>query len=205
MRQGRTRRSKISRSVLVVAAHPDDETVAGAPSPRSPQKEPRLHLLFLADGVSARREQEAEREALTACRRMGNEAAHILGAEPPTYIDLPDNRLDGVDLLDIVVEVGRIGPAVRPDLVPAHFSGDFNVDHRIAAKAALTASRSAQNQSVRSVWSFEVPFSAEWAFGATRQAGCGRRLCRGDERLPPPPVRRNGIGACVLAQLLRRG
>lgn len=161
----------IARSVLVVAAHPDDEALGcGGTIARLAAEGAEVHLLFLADGVGARGGQGPDPEALAARRRMGDEAARIMGAQAPLYLDFPDNRLDSVDLLDVVAEVERVARPIGPELVLTHFAGDLNIDHRIAAQAVLTAFRPTPGQSVGSIYSFEVPSSTEWAFGAAGQA-----------------------------------
>jgi LmbE family N-acetylglucosaminyl deacetylase len=161
----------IARSALVVAAHPDDEALGcGGTIARLASEGAEVHLLFLADGVGARGGEGPDPDSLADRRRMGDEAARIMGAQAPVYLDFPDNRLDGVDLLDVVAEVERVVRTIRPELVITHFAGDLNVDHRIAAQAVLTAFRPTPGQSVRSIYSFEVPSSTEWAFGAAGQA-----------------------------------
>ncbi|MGZ8311957.1 MAG: PIG-L deacetylase family protein [Allosphingosinicella sp.] len=154
-----------ARSVLVVAAHPDDEALGcGGTIARLAASGAAVHLLFVADGVGAR--GPGHGEALERRRAMGDRAAAILGAAPPAYLDFPDNRLDGIDLLDVIRAIERHAAPLAPDLVLTHFAGDLNVDHRICAQAVVTAFRPTPGQSVGEIWGFEVASSTEWAFGA---------------------------------------
>jgi LmbE family N-acetylglucosaminyl deacetylase len=91
-------------------------------------------------------------------------AAKRLGSEAPVHLDLPDNRFDRIDLLDIVKAVERHVDAIEPTLVLTHHPGDLNIDHQITARATVTATRPQPGQLVRTVLSFEVPSSTEWAF-----------------------------------------
>jgi N-acetylglucosamine malate deacetylase 1 len=160
----------IVRRALVVAAHPDDEALGcGGTLARLAAEGTEVHLLFVADGVGARGAAAPDPEALAARRAMGDAAARLLGAQAPTYLDFPDNRLDGQDLLDIVQQVERVARGVAPELVLTHFAGDLNVDHRCCAHAVATAFRPVSGQTVKSIWTFEVPSSTEWAFGVTGQ------------------------------------
>lgn len=153
------------RSVLVAAAHPDDEALGcGATMARLAAEGADVHVLFLSDGVTAR--GPAPAGTLEERRGMGDRAAAVLGARRPTYLDLPDNRMDGLPLLDVVVAIERHATDIRPDAVFTHFPGDLNVDHRICAQAVLTAFRPTPGQSVREIYGFEVASSTEWAFGA---------------------------------------
>jgi LmbE family N-acetylglucosaminyl deacetylase len=149
-------------NVLVVAAHPDDEVLGcGGTIARHGDHGDRVDILFLADGVGARGDGG---EALLQRRAAACRAAAILGAEEPQFRDFPDNRLDSVDLLDIVQSIEAVLDSRAYDLIYTHWEGDLNVDHRIANLAVRTATRPTPGQSVRAVLAFEVPSSSEWAF-----------------------------------------
>jgi len=152
------------RRVLVVAAHPDDEALGcGGTIARLTGAGCEVSVLFLSDGVNARGAVSAD--ALARRHRMGDAAAAVLGAARPTYLDFPDNRLDGVELLEVVAAIERHAARVRPDAVLTHFAGDLNVDHRICAQAVATAFRPVPGQTVRAILGFEVASSTEWAYG----------------------------------------
>lgn len=151
--------------LLVVAAHPDDEALGcGGTMARLAAQGVEVHSLFLSDGVTARR--EVADGALDERRAMGDLSAQLLGSRPPAYLDFPDNRLDSVDLVEVVMGIERHAGSIRPDAVFTHFAGDLNIDHRIGAQAVLTAFRPTPGQNVASIYSFEVASSTEWAFGA---------------------------------------
>ena len=153
------------RSVLCVCAHPDDEALGcGGTLARLAAEGAEVHLLFMADGVNAR--SGAPASALKKRRAMALEAAELLGARAPQFLDFPDNRMDGVELLDVVSEIERCAAPLAPDVVFTHFPGDLNIDHRICAQAVLTAFRPVPGGVVRAIYGFEVPSSTEWAFGA---------------------------------------
>jgi len=151
------------KRILVVAAHSDDEALGcGGTIARLVAEASDVHILFLADGEKARGTTESE--AVAERRSMAQAAAAILGANAPTCLDFPDNRLDSVDLLDLVQAVERHAAPVRPEIVLTHFPADLNVDHRLCAQAVLTAFRPLPGQTVRSILAFEVPSSTEWQF-----------------------------------------
>jgi len=95
----------MSSSVLVIAAHPDDEALGcGGTIARYAAEGCAVHLAFLADGVGARGTPggdlaQQEREALDRRRAAARKAAEILGAASVSFDDLPDNQLDRVPLL----------------------------------------------------------------------------------------------------------
>jgi LmbE family N-acetylglucosaminyl deacetylase len=147
--------------VLVVSAHPDDEALgAGGTIARHVAGGDEVHLLFLTDGVGARgRDEQAARRRASAANR----AAAILGAQPPSFLSFPDNRLDGVDRLDIVQAIERTVAELKPAVVYTHHAGDLNVDHAICHHAVLTACRPMPQASVRRIYAMEIPSATEWA------------------------------------------
>ena len=150
--------------ILVVAAHPDDEVLGcGGTMARHAADGDEVHVLFLADGVTARRDladpdAERERRAEAACR-----AAAILGAQPPRLLDFADNRLDEGPLLDVVQAVEAVAAEIGPEMVYTHHGGDLNADHRIAHQAVMTACRPLPGRKERTILAFETVSSTEWA------------------------------------------
>lgn len=155
-------------NVLVIAAHPDDEVlgVAGTIA-RHADAGDKVHVLFLAEGATARDDDRAapDREGeIATLKDAARTTATILGAEPPRFSGLPDNRLDGMALLDVIKIVESIVDEIKPRVVYTHHSGDLNVDHQIAHRATLTACRPLPDSPVRAVYAFETLSSTEWAF-----------------------------------------
>ncbi len=152
----------MSQIVCVIAAHPDDEVLGcGATIARHVSAGDKVHIIFLADGVSSRR---GENTAAEVKERLAaaNKAAKILGAEPPKSEELPDNRLDTVPLLDVVQRIESHLNDIRPSIVYTHHRGDLNIDHRIVYTATMTACRPAPGNTVRCIYAFETPSRTEW-------------------------------------------
>ena len=156
-------------TALVVAAHPDDETLgAGGVTARWSGEGREVHWLILGEGVTSRSAERASVDpaALSGLRRECAAAAEILGAAEVTHAGLPDNRFDSVDLLEVVRIVEETVARTGADLVLTHHPGDVNVDHRITHDAVLAATRPTPGHSVRTLLTFEVPSSSEWSFGS---------------------------------------
>lgn len=149
-------------SILVVAAHPDDEVLgcAGALF-RHRLYGARVHVLFLADGELARRTSD---ETFVGRRlAMAEAAAHAMGGLSTRMAGFPDNRLDAVDMLDLARTVETEIAQHNPDLIYTHHPGDLNIDHRRAHQAVMTACRPIEGLGVREIRCFEVLSSTEWA------------------------------------------
>jgi N-acetylglucosamine malate deacetylase 1 len=161
------------RSVVIVAAHPDDEVLGcGGTAARLAAEGHAVHVLLMADGEGARtgKADAASREKVAARGAAARQAAAILGCASVELLTFADNRMDGVDLLDVVQAVEQFIARNRPALVLTHHSGDVNVDHRIVHEAVVVACRPQPGHPVRELLFFEVPSSTEWRPGDAASA-----------------------------------
>ncbi len=158
-------------SVLVVAAHPDDEVLGcGGSMARHRKRGDELSVLILADGVGSRFNQIADTSMLDveARRQSAKRANTILGVDDLTLLSYPDNRLDAVPLFDIVQEIEQVIARKKPTIVYTHHAGDVNIDHRVAHDAVIAACRPQPSHPVRQLLFFETPSSTEWRPPASR-------------------------------------
>jgi len=152
----------MSKVVLVVAAHADDEVLGcGGTIARHVAEGDTVHTVFLADGVSSR--QGADLDDLSQRLAATEQARQILGITSNTFLGLPDNRLDGMPLIEIVQALEQVIGKINPQVVYTHHYGDLNVDHRIAHQAVMTACRPMPKSTVKEIYAFEVMSSTEWA------------------------------------------
>lgn len=157
----------MSKRVLVVAAHPDDEVLGcGGTIARHVQAGDEVSIHILGEGATSRKGEcgDGDVEAL-AC--AAEKAAETLGAKLLPGMGLPDNKFDSLPLLDVVQAVEAVIRDVQPEVVYTHHAGDLNVDHGVTARAVLTATRPGQGNEVRELYSFEVLSSTEWDYGQT--------------------------------------
>lgn len=155
----------MNRSILVVAAHPDDETLGlGGTIACHTAAGDRVAVLFLTDGVRSRGNiADSNLDSAADRRRRASLAALAeLGATPHAFGNFPDNALDSVPMLEIVRFIEAAKNALRPSVIYTHHAGDLNIDHRRAAQAVWTAFRPQPNEAWDSIYAFEVPSSTEW-------------------------------------------
>lgn len=155
----------MSKKVLVIAAHPDDEVLGcGGTIAKHALQGDVVHCLILGEGVTSRyrRREEAKEEELKKLKLEAEQAASILGVKEVFFRDFPDNRFDTVPLLEIVKAIEAIKGEVKPDIIYTHHQGDLNIDHQITFKAVFTACRPTKDETVKEIYSFEVPSSTEW-------------------------------------------
>ncbi|MGM0695002.1 MAG: PIG-L deacetylase family protein [Pseudomonadota bacterium] len=156
----------MSKSVLVIVAHSDDEALGcGGSIAAQTDRGKEVNVVFLTNGVGSR---NTDKSAPSIERRLeaSRKAGEVLGVKEITQFDFPDNRLDSVPLLDIVQAIEPVISDLRPSVILTHHAHDLNVDHRVCHQAVLTACRPQPGHSVKTILGFEVASSTEWAFSA---------------------------------------
>ncbi len=147
----------MARQVLIVSAHPDDETFGlGGTIAGHVRQGDQVSVLILTDGVTARHNVTEPQKAAArkACSELGVHGVHFAG--------LPDQRLDNVPLLEIIAPISRLVKELRPQILYTHHRGDANQDHRAVFAATLVAVRPFDGNPVDRVLCYEVASSTEW-------------------------------------------
>ena len=152
--------------ILIIAAHPDDETLGcGGSIAKWSKNGHEVHVLIMAEGATSRdksRDRGTRQKELSHLARSAKKAGEILGVASVELLDYPDNRMDSVDLLDVVKSVEEHIDKNKPDVVITHHAGDLNIDHQIIHHAVITACRPQPEQTVKRILSFEVQSATEW-------------------------------------------
>ena len=154
----------MSKSILILAAHPDDEVLGcGGAIAKLVDEGATVNVAFLADGVYSRVcGQETQQLELISRRTAAQKACEILGVRSISFGDFPDNRMDAIPLLEITKAVEALVAKFRPEMIFTHHAGDVNIDHCCLHKAVVTACRPQLGHSVKVLLCFEVASSTEW-------------------------------------------
>ncbi len=158
-------------SVLCVAAHPDDEVLgAGGTLARHAADGEDVHVCILSDGVTSRYDDpESATEEIQQRRNRARRACETLGATVSLH-EYPDNQFDTVALLNLVQTVEAEIAEHEPRVVYTHHYGDLNVDHELACRATVTATRPLADSSVERVLAFETLSATEWSVPSPENA-----------------------------------
>lgn len=146
------------RSVLAIAAHPDDEVlgVGGTLAKHAAQGDA-VAVLIVTEGSTAQYNDESmietKKEAARGC-------AEILGIDQVRFGELPDMQLDDVDHTQVNAVIDEVITDLEPDIVYTHTSRDVNKDHQAVHESTLVATR--PPGSVERVLAYEVPSATEW-------------------------------------------
>ena len=163
--------------MLVVSAHPDDETIGMAGTLKQISKYHDVKVLFLSEGITSRRStgyvsipkykisktEMTKMDAEIALRkRQAKKALRLLGIKNMRFLDLPNLELDQIPLLQIIKEIEKDIQEIDCDVIFTHHWNDLNIDHRIAYQATITAARPIPTSKISKIISFEIPASTDW-------------------------------------------
>ena len=154
-------------NILVSAAHPDDEVLGcGGALARFSSEGAQVSILILASGLTSRLGFDKSREAelLGVHRERACKASRLLGAAEVNFCGFPDQKMDMLPLLDVTQAVEAEIRRVKPEIVFTHHGGDLNLDHTVAFRATMTATRPMAGACVKKLYAYEIPSSTEWAF-----------------------------------------
>ena len=165
---GRRRKEKVTKKILIIAAHPDDEILGcGGTAARLVKQGNEAYSLILGEGITSRddsRQREKREKEIAQLKKQVHQANEVIGIDEVFTHDFPDNRFDSIALLDIVKAIETIKNKIKPDIVFTHYEKDLNIDHQITYRAVLTAMRPTAEETVKEIYSFEVLSSTEWNF-----------------------------------------
>jgi len=157
----------MTRQILVVAAHPDDEVLGcGGTLAKHADMGDEIHLVFLANGESSRPvELQNQNQRESALEQVCEQLQVATCIE----LDFPDNQMDELPLLQVVQKLEQVTSHLQPEIIYTHHSGDLNIDHRICHEAVLTCFRPQPSPSLKQILCFEVNSSTEWRFNRNAQ------------------------------------
>ena len=149
----------MSRSVLVIAAHPDDEVLGcGGTVALHARAGDEVTAVIACEGESLRYGPGGVGQSEHSRR-----AAEMLGLKESRPLGFPDQRLDTLTLLDLIAPLERAVREVRPAVVYCQFGGDANRDHELLFRAALVATRPLE-PFIEAVYAFDTASSTEWGY-----------------------------------------
>lgn len=163
--------------ILIICAHPDDETIGMGGTLKKISKNNEVSILFISEGVTGRRDkgfksnpryevsEKIKKEMLKDIeirKKHAKNALGILGIKNMKFLDLPNMELDQIPLLKITKEIEKEIYKIKPEVVFTHHYNDLNQDHRIVYEATVTATRPIPGSTVNLLCSFEIPASTDW-------------------------------------------
>ena len=140
--------------VLVVAPHPDDETLGcGGTLLRHAAQGDAVHWMVVTEmaqetGHAPERRAERQREIEAVAKAYGMADVHALG--------FPTTRLDALPMAQRVERASAVFARVQPHTVYLPHPGDAHSDHRMAFEMCTPAAKWFRLDSIREVFAYET-------------------------------------------------
>lgn len=146
--------------VLVVAPHPDDETLGcGGTLLRHMAGGDSVHWLIASAMDTAR----FSAERIERRSQEIDQVASAYGFTSTTRLQFPASRLDEVPCSELVASIGAVVEKLQPGVVYLPFPGDAHTDHRAVYSAAAAATKWFRYSFVKRVLACEI--GSETDFG----------------------------------------
>jgi len=155
------------KRLMIVVAHPDDELLGLGATMHKLIKDHQVqtHVVILGEGITSRSDQrdaDKWKEQLEVHRNNIYNAQAAIGYHSVSIYNLPDNRFDSVDLLDIIKIIEKEKLEFCPEIIFTHHGGDLNIDHQRTFEAVITSCRPMQHEGVKGIITFETASGTEW-------------------------------------------
>ncbi|MBO6960214.1 MAG: PIG-L family deacetylase [Prochlorococcus marinus CUG1438] len=162
----------INRSILIIAAHPDDEVLGCGGLLSKICNKSKISIIFIGEGSSCRyknlNSKEIDndiKERETASKKVSKK----FNLHEIEFFNLPCGRFDQVPIIDINKIIESRISKFNPDIVFTHDPHDVNNDHRIIYRSTIMSTRPNSATNVSNIFTYEVPSSSECSFSEEGQ------------------------------------
>lgn len=154
--------------VLVIAVHPDDETLGcGGTLLRHKAEGDEIYWLIVTTND---KKYSAERNAHRD--EMVKKAAELYGFDGVYEASLPTTMLDTLDVNTIVEQINKVYNEVKPNIVYMNYISDVHSDHKAAFDAAYTCTRSFRKPFIEKIYMIEALSETEFAPAISATSFC---------------------------------
>ncbi len=148
--------------VLVIAPHPDDETLGCGGSLMRHKHEGDKIFWLIVTGID-----EENGWAKDMVVKRDNEidtVAKKYGFSDVFNFRLPTTKIDVLPLSDLIGEISNVYNKVEPDIIYMPFINDVHTDHQIIAKAVQSTLKWFRYPFIKKVMMYETPSETEFNF-----------------------------------------
>jgi LmbE family N-acetylglucosaminyl deacetylase len=139
-------------NILIVVAHPDDETMGMGGTIKKLSKNNEISLCVLSDGASAQYDDKKMiKIRQDACKKAGK----ILGISEFHFFDFPDMKLDSIPHVEINKELEKIVKFFNPKILYSTSYNDLNNDHQKVFESCSIISRPISSK-IKQFFCFEI-------------------------------------------------
>lgn len=147
--------------VIVVALHPDDETLGcGGALLRHKENGDEIHWMICTEvkeenGFTKERVQSRNSEVEKVAEMYGFESTHRLG--------LSTMKVDEYSMSELVSKVSDVINQIKPSVLYLPFKGDVHSDHRVMFNAAYSCTKSYRYPFLKKIYMMETLSETDFA------------------------------------------
>ena len=148
--------------ILVIAPHPDDETLGcGGALFRHKAEGDDIYWLIIT-GIS----QEGGWQEIIVKKRDNeiDAVAEKYGFSDVFNLRLPTTKMDTLPISDLIGEISNVYKKVEPSIIYMPFAYDVHTDHQIIAKALQSTLKWFRYPHIKKVYMYETPSETEFNF-----------------------------------------
>ena len=154
--------------VLVVAVHPDDETLGcGGTLLKHKYNGDKIFWLIV---TSIHEEHGYDREAVEQRKKEINRVGEKYRFDGVFSLNFPTIHLDEIPISDLVTSISNVIVQAKPNLIYLPFKGDIHSDHRIAFRAAYSCTKSFRYPFLKKILMMETLSETEFAPATKEEA-----------------------------------
>jgi LmbE family N-acetylglucosaminyl deacetylase len=149
------------KKVLVVAVHPDDETLGcGGTLLKHKANGDEIHWLIATDI------KESEDYDISAIKQRNKEIKKVedlYGFTSVNKLDLSTTKVDTYSMSVLVSKISSVIDRIRPDTIYLPFKGDVHSDHKYIFDAAYSCTKSFRYPFIKKIYMMEILSETEFS------------------------------------------
>lgn len=149
------------KKVIVISAHPDDETIgAGGTLLKHKSNGDSIHWLIATNVFE---EYGFSRERVVSRNEEIDRVAEMFGFDSVTKLDYPTMSLTSSSLLTMVPKISEVFSAIQPEIIYCLNRSDAHSDHRVLFDATMACTKSFRYPFIKQVLLYECISETEFA------------------------------------------
>lgn len=155
------------KSIVVIAPHPDDETLGcGGTLLRHIDEGDTVHWLIL---TSMHAEYGFAEECIALRANEIREVAELYGFHAVHQLNFPTTRLETIPIGELISAIKNIFQETVPSIVYLPYPGDVHTDHQIAFNAAVSCAKWFRQASIKRILAYETLSETEFGINPMQQ------------------------------------
>ena len=155
----------IMKNILVIAPHPDDETLGcGGTLLKHLKNNDKIFWIIATsmntkDGWSENKKKVRDKEILSISKKYNFSKVFNLNYSP--------GKISDMNLSLIIEEFRRIFKDIKPNIIYAPYINDVHSDHKIISKATISSIKNFRSPTINKVMFYETISETNFNFGST--------------------------------------